>query len=258
MKEANLLKLYDAPAKVGLNDMLKNLGLFSRELHTACELMEQYAADKVPAQSVIDYIQQFCEEKDSLHFNLNTDIKRLLICRYPYKIMLSATANLWEFNEHELSNNPSLLEPIKVTWGILKKQKAYEENVLESSTAEIKAKIGDAKIVGTYGQLSFTDDRSKKEIELFFATFLEALGPLGIAICHSGSLLGVSGIAYAEGKKRNIPTIGIVPNSIKHLINKHNFTHLITEGDDWGDASFMFGALPWHIIFAGGGYWSYL
>ena len=150
------------------------------------------------------------------------------------------------------------MEDLIVQVGEMSKGNAYESQRLFDFREDIRPIIGNRQVIGTYGQLSFASEESAADALQFFTQFMTKLKSEQYAILHSGSLLGIGGIAHKEAKKNNLLTLGIIPHSTQHITDLSEFSKVIVEGDDWGDASYLFGGLPDEIIFAGGGYWSYL
>lgn len=223
------------------------------------KLMAEYGLGNVFLTNLIDELSAICAASN-LEFNLNSDTQRLLVCRYPDKLTVSTNKDVFALAKlaRIQSNDSEILPDIITEEGKMTKGGQYEEERLNKLREEVHTSVGNKKIIGAYGQLSFDSADSSDLVQETFEYIFDQLDPMEYAICHSGSLLGVSGIAYRAARRKNFQSIGIIPDSIGHLIDKQNFDHLIIEGEDWGDASFVFGGLPNIVTFFGGGYWSYL
>ncbi len=222
------------------------------------QIMMDYNTGKINHQTVIQYLVQYSNDGRNFHFNLNTDIQRLLLCRYPYKIVLSTPRDVWANNPNRETTDFTTVGNIKISFGTMSKGEEYEAYKLMALRKNIREVIGEKDIIGTFGQLSFYSEETKASVQQLFSVLAHELDLEKHAILCSGSLLGAGALSYYEASKKGLKTIGIFPHSIAHIVDRSKFSCVIIEGDDWGDASFIFGGLPSRIFFAGGGYWSYL
>jgi len=226
--------------------------LSDHEINSINQLMEIYVNHDCSLQEVLRLLNSLSNNENSFHFNLNTDIQRLLISRYPKKMTFSGPNDIFEQEK-----NNSFNQSIIIAEGNMFKGTDYEKDQLANVKVILDNRIG-KQLVGTYGQLSFIDINSEHHAYELIKKFLARYQPSEHAILQSGSLLGVSNLAHEIALERGFETIGIIPRSIDHIVNKSKFSYVIVEGDDWGEASYLFGGLPDDILFAGGGYWSYL
>ncbi|HUD44085.1 MAG TPA: hypothetical protein VMR41_00930 [Patescibacteria group bacterium] len=221
-------------------------------------LMTDYGAGVLSTSQVIDILTGESANGTEFHFNLNTDIQRLLIHKPPFKITLSTTSDSSALRDPHIDTGESNDAKISVGVEEINKGQEYEDTQLLLYGDAVKGIIGNRKMIGLYGQLSFPASQSVIAISKYFTDILSNIGEDEYAVLHSGSLVGTSGIAHEVIKNKRLFNIGIVPHSIEHLVERSNFSNLIIEGEDWGDASYLFGGLPDEIVFAGGGYWSFL
>lgn len=207
---------------------------------------------------LIEIMEDICSRNPGVHFNWNTDIKRLLVCRYPKKIVFSKKEDVSDFLQSDTDIATYNIRDIRITTGIMTKGEEYEDKKIQLLKSQVVEILKSASLIGCYGQLTFLEHTTEKEVTNFFQAMFEELASHKIAMISSGSLLGVSGLAHKVAVERGIPTVGIIPKTIEHLVDGRNFNFLIKEGVDWGEGSFVFGRLPDYIVFAGGGYWSFL
>lgn len=214
-----------------------------------------YFGGEIDIDSIRELLMEISERGSKFHFNLNRDIQRLLLCKYPEKLVLSGEKDVLGFNNIQ---SKDYVDGVKIKKGTMERGRIYEENRLEEIFGKLKNILGNRFVLGMYGQLSFHDNTSSESVKNLFSEFFDRFNSPSLAVCHSGSLIGVGAIAYAESLKRGVPTIGIIPKSMEHIVSPDKFTHLVVEGEDWGESAFVFGGLPDQVVFAGGGYWSYL
>lgn len=222
------------------------------------ELMLTLSLEGIDIEGFIHSLYELSNDGERFKFNFNTEIERLLVCKYPRKIVLSTPKDQYILQPQEMIEGSLCLRNVVVYSGQMSKGEEYEEERLQEAKDRIRSTIGNKTIIGTYGQLSFSSAESENLVRNYFSGLFDSLQSGDFTICQSGSRLGVSGLAFQEVKKRNFENIGIVPKSSIHSKDSDKFSLLIVEGDDWGDASFLFGKIPDQIVFAGGGYWSFL
>lgn len=219
--------------------------------------MKNYPSTSKESRFFLKTLIEICAKNQGLHFNWNTDVERLLICRYPRKITFFTRNDYHAFTHY---NKDTLIDigKLGIFVGQITKGEKYETNRLNALRSKIENIIGKRTIIGFYGQLYFPTLKNREQIRALFNKIFATMGTEKIAILCSGSLLGVSGIVHEEAIRKSIPIMGIIPHSISHLVDKEKFAYLIQEGNDWGDGSFIFGRLPNYLVFTGGGYWSFL
>lgn len=245
-------KLIPNIANENFNDIGSGI-LSTEEMRIIHEIMRKYSVGECDVACVVSFLNIIGLSGKKFNFNLNTDIQRLLITNYPKKITFSNPSDMYEF-----SNNVNENTDVIVRHGYMSKGEEYERRKLIVTLSDLSLHLGDKKLVGTYGQLSFPTAEAEILAGKLIDKYLDQFDPDEYAILHSGSLLGVSRIGHEVGVEKEFDTVAIIPKTIEHLVDRTAFTCLLIEGEDWGDASFLFGGLPIDILFTGGGYWSYL
>jgi len=220
--------------------------------------MINYPETPEETQEFLGVMEEICSRNPGVHFNWNTDISRLLVCRYPDKVTFSKTDDAFAFSDRYPNSKIFDFHDLRVATGVMTQGEECESRKIHLLRKQVDKILGSRLLIGCYGQLGFTEQAIETKIAEFFNAMFEELTSQQIAMVSSGSLLGVSGLGHSAATARQIPTVGIIPESIRHITDPKVFTFLIEEGHDWGDGSFVFGRLPDYIVFAGGGYWSFL
>jgi len=240
MDKEKLLIIEDLQPKTNYKNRLDELPISRIKI-----IMSDYNKDDSWKNIALPELRQITEE-NNVQFNLNCDIGRLVLCDYPNKLVVSSP-----LDPNNTSGNVNTFQ------GLLTKEKEIIiERIEIAKKAILSKKVYD--LLGVYGQLNFTTQENSTFAEQQIKYFLENLLPNIDGVVTSGSLTGVGEIGHRLSSLMNLKTIGIIPSTIEHQINKSDFDLLLIEGEDWGDGSFLFGGLADKILFIGGGCWSYL